>query len=548
MILPAVLAAALAIFVLIEGNVERGLFSRVESLSNIALKTDDLSESVQGIVIAADAVTIEPDRSEANKLLLALKEKISELDRVEHGFFDAVGAVISDEQKTQIRLHLADFRSYQKDTAELGLTVSPQAAQIQANDPATIGNREEMAAYFKTIRSDLFKRTGIERLRIEALRARAAWLLAVVPALAILLGIALAIWVVRSQITRPLGKLKTYMAMLTGGHLDQPIPYGGRTDEIGEIAAALEIFRDALLVQRRVAQAEQERSTRDAQRANRIIDITREFETRALDMMEGLSISVTSMDDSAHAVAATSEQTLVEAKTVWEAAEDATSILAAVSAAANELSLSAEHVSARVEATHTAAIEALDEADASNATIHSLIQAAEKIGGAARLIDAIAQQTNLLALNATIEAARAGEYGRGFSVVAGEVKLLAKQTAEATALINDHVGMIQETSNVTTQVIAKALAALKGVNEIAAEVSDSAIEQGRSSKAIAEALVGATARAQIVTESIGTVNLSAVTNGSRAADLKAKATHHSNQASQLRLTIANFIGDVRQMA
>lgn len=73
--------------------------------------------------------------------------------------------------------------------------------------------------------------------------------------------------------------------------------------------------------------------------------------------------------------------------------------------------------------------------------ISSLAQAIGEISQVAGVIGGIARQTNLLALNATIEAARAGEAGRGFSVVAGEVKALARETAQAT----DRIGMIVKT-------------------------------------------------------------------------------------------------------
>ncbi len=85
---------------------------------------------------------------------------------------------------------------------------------------------------------------------------------------------------------------------------------------------------------------------------------------------------------------------------------------------------------------------------ASATTIESklggLRQALEQIAKVAQTIEAIAKQTNLLALNATIEAARAGDAGRGFGVVAGEVKALARQTAEATQQITDTLGQLSQ--------------------------------------------------------------------------------------------------------
>lgn len=76
-------------------------------------------------------------------------------------------------------------------------------------------------------------------------------------------------------------------------------------------------------------------------------------------------------------------------------------------------------------------------------SVASLEQRADEIGGIISLIEDISEQTNLLALNAAIEAARAGEAGRGFAVVADEVRVLSSKTAQATSDISGLVSMIQ---------------------------------------------------------------------------------------------------------
>ncbi len=93
-----------------------------------------------------------------------------------------------------------------------------------------------------------------------------------------------------------------------------------------------------------------------------------------------------------------------------------------------------------------------------------LSRAAQQIGDVVKLITAIAEQTNLLALNATIEAARAGEAGRGFAVVASEVKSLASQTAKATDEISSHITGMQ----LATQ---ESVAAIKEIGQTIGQIS-----------------------------------------------------------------------------
>ena len=128
---------------------------------------------------------------------------------------------------------------------------------------------------------------------------------------------------------------------------------------------------------------------------------------------------------------------------VASASEEASTNVQSVASATEEMTSSVNEISRQVQESSRIAGEAVKQAQKTDARINELSQAAGRIGDVVKLITAIAEQTNLLALNATIEAARAGEAGRGFAVVASEVKALAAQTAKATEEIGTQIAGMQ---------------------------------------------------------------------------------------------------------
>ncbi len=209
--------------------------------------------------------------------------------------------------------------------------------------------------------------------------------------------------------------------------------------------------------------------------------------------------------------------------------------------AAEELAASIAEISSHVDQSAEIARSAASQAEQSRAVVESLSEAAKKVGEVVGLINDIAEQTNLLALNATIEAARAGEAGKGFAVVASEVKNLANQTQGSTASITGEVnGMLQVTSD-AVKAITSIIETIANINEKSEEISAAVQSQDQATREIASNVTEAAAGAREVSERIAVVSRDAQGVGSLSSDVSMATQKLGGEVEQLKNTVIRVV-------
>ena len=236
------------------------------------------------------------------------------------------------------------------------------------------------------------------------------------------------------SITRDLGRMSSLMSRIADGDLDQKVEGAERPNEIGAMARAVEVFREHGIERRRLEQAQAgERARAEAERRRLMAELADEFERRIGGVVSTVSSAATQLEAAAQTLSSSSEEASAQSTAVAGASEEATANVQSVAAATEQLAGTVAEVGRQVERSAEIAVQASNEAETTRVQVAGLSDAADHIGSIVQLIQAIAAKTTLLALNATIEAARAGEAGRGFAIVAQEVKGLADQTAQARA-------------------------------------------------------------------------------------------------------------------
>ena len=374
--------------------------------------------------------------------------------------------------------------------------------------------------------------------------SQAVIITAIVAGVALILGI-FAAWKIGSGISRPIQQITDAMKELAGGNKQTDIPGQDRFDEIGDMSKAVLVFKENMIRAEELAAQEAEAVKRRERRAEKINELTADFDQDMSVILKALASAATEMQSTATGMSSTAEETSRQSSIVAAAAEQASTNVQTVASATEQLSASISEITQQVSQSSSVANRAVEDAEKTNTQIRGLAEAAQKIGDVVGLISDIAEQTNLLALNATIEAARAGDAGKGFAVVAAEVKNLATATSRATEDITNQITGIQNETDGAVTAIGTISSTIAEISEISATIASAVEEQGAATLEITRNVQEASVGTTEVTSNIVSVNEAAGSTGAAAEQVLSAASELSRESEGLRHKVEDFLAAVR---
>ncbi len=437
-----------------------------------------------------------------------------------------------DEMVGAVAAYGASFAEFAERRLALEATTAELAARYAETAPLLVALRDDLKNGYRAAEA-----------QAAALDARASattlGLIAVIALAVLALGVAIG-----RSITRPLGHLSQQMLRLAEGDTGIAVDESGR-DELSEMARTVGVFRGSMLRTERLQAEAAERQAAEQARAERVRELTGAFDRDVQALLEELlraGEGLQRTSEEMNRTAATSEE---HAGTVAAASTETSTSVETVAASTAELSGSISEIAGQIATASGKARETAQQADETSAVVDALNEAAGRIGEIVSLISDIAEQTNLLALNATIEAARAGEAGKGFAVVASEVKSLATQTAKATEDISNQIAAIQQRTANAVEAIREITGRVGDVEEITASVAAAIEEQNAATGEISKTIEEVAAAAQKLSATVTDVSDAARGTGRMAGQVLDAAGQVNRQSNGLGEHIRRFLEEVK---
>jgi methyl-accepting chemotaxis protein len=518
------------------------LTAAIETANKAALNVERVNGLVYAVVMDSRGVYMSAEKEAAKKF----NEGILKFNDQIMAVVDKWQAIVQSDDAAQFatfKKRIEQFVEFRKELVRRAVEINPAAGREWGDNEA---NRSVRSALNKDL--ETLSKVYAERAKAIAEQTETTRQLSLV--LTGLGGVALAlvligVILIAGSIARPLSVITATIKEVAEGADNVRVPHTDRGDEIGALARAIEIFRQAMDHNKNLnSQVSRDSQIREA-RGRHIETSVEAFRGAIGTVLRAVKDNAAAMRSSAQTITRVTSEANNEASAAAGATEQAASNVSTVAGAAEELSASVEEIGRQVRQSAAAVEQTGLRAEKSIAEIESLAAATQRIDGVLNLIHAIAEQTNLLALNATIEAARAGDAGRGFAVVAHEVKALAGQTAKATEEISQNVSLIQSSTKSAVDAVREIGHAVSGINEITTNISHAIGQQDAATREISSNAQGAAQGNATLVHNIGSLRDAIGQTSTVAASVLTASDELNATAETLSREVETFFDNLR---
>jgi methyl-accepting chemotaxis protein len=307
-----------------------------------------------------------------------------------------------------------------------------------------------------------------------------------------------------------------------------------------------EVAQNALL-EANEARKQQEKSEAEAEqkRIEAMRNMAQEFDNEIGGLIKSLTESSSELQTTAHSMRVVADKTLSDSRNVSDFSSVTSENVNTVASAMEEMSITSNEIASKMSTVQQSSNDTAKNAATANETVSNLNMLADNIGGVVTAINDIAEQTNLLALNATIEAARAGEAGKGFAVVADEVKKLALETSQKTEEISGRISDIQEATRDSVNAMQRITDNISQIDNSVITVSSAVEEQNVTTLEIVRSVTEASKGVQQVSTIIEDVKEGAQTTESSSDNVLRAATEVASLSGSLQSSVDAFLKKVR---